>query len=257
MRGPSPEAAAATAAASTGRRCVITPNEVRQLMASGDIGNLAPGRRRAAARPTTSTSPPSPNRRARPARAATCTDPNRQITFAPDQHGGVVGPLPHSTRYPARKGYDEFYGYGRLNAYKAVSAAGERHDPARGGDHSAPTGSRRSTRRSDRRAPRATWTARSALPLRGRRRSRRPAEQRRRFPSRRRSTWCNGRTVRIAVLPRHRSRRIRHRAAQGAVPAAGLHRERRAPQDANGRPNTLPYAFTVRVLVTHGRADSR
>jgi len=27
------------------------------------------------------------------------------------------------TRYPARKGFDEFYGYGRLNAYKAVSAA--------------------------------------------------------------------------------------------------------------------------------------
>src|SRR5437660_3160123 len=57
------------------------------------------------------------------ARTSTCTDPNKQITFAADQTGGVVGPTPHTTRYPARKGFDEFYGYGRLNAYKAVSAA--------------------------------------------------------------------------------------------------------------------------------------
>src|SRR5205807_9123696 len=53
----------------------------------------------------------------------TCTDPNLNTTFAADLAGGVDGPAPDTHRYHARKGFDEFYGYGRLNAYKAVAAA--------------------------------------------------------------------------------------------------------------------------------------
>src|SRR5439155_14581702 len=39
--------------------------------------------------------------------------------------GGVEGPLPDTFRYPSRKGFDEFFGYGRLDAYKAVDAAAQ------------------------------------------------------------------------------------------------------------------------------------
>ena len=37
----------------------------------------------------------------------------------------MIGPLPDTVRYPARKGWDEFFGYGRLNAYKSVQAAAQ------------------------------------------------------------------------------------------------------------------------------------
>jgi len=54
---------------------------------------------------------------------ANCTDPNENTTFAADMLGGVLGPAPDTYQYPARRGLDEFYGYGRLNAYKGVEAA--------------------------------------------------------------------------------------------------------------------------------------
>ena len=34
----------------------------------------------------------------------------------------LVLPFPATVRYPARKGYDEFYGYGRVNMLRAVEA---------------------------------------------------------------------------------------------------------------------------------------
>src|SRR5437763_10380508 len=66
-----------------------------------------------AAQPEPSCAPASP----------TCTDPNLNTASAPDLAGGVDLPAPSTHRYHARKGFDEFYGYGRLNAYKAVIAA--------------------------------------------------------------------------------------------------------------------------------------
>src|SRR5581483_4250480 len=93
-----------------GTPCIITPNEVRQLLTGqADDVNFA-------AQPETScASSPLP----------TCTDPNLNTTFAPDMVGGVLGPAPDTFQYPARKGWDEFYGYGRLNAYKSVVAASD------------------------------------------------------------------------------------------------------------------------------------
>src|SRR5947209_16052155 len=58
-----------------------------------------------------------------PVPAPTCTDPNSNTAFAADLYGGLDGPAPDTRRYHARQGFDEFYGYGRLNAYKAVAAA--------------------------------------------------------------------------------------------------------------------------------------
>jgi hypothetical protein len=117
-----------------GTPCIITPNEVRQLLASGNIaGDQTAGQ-------------PGSSNGANPADAgdggqaddvnfaaqpegscsqhsANCTDPNQNTTFATDMLGGVLGPAPDTFQYPARKGFDEFYGYGRLNAYKGVEAA--------------------------------------------------------------------------------------------------------------------------------------
>src|SRR5437588_3143436 len=57
--------------------------------------------------------------------AASCTDPNLNSTFAADEKGGVVGPLPNTFRYPTRKGFDEMNGYGRIDAYKSLEAAAQ------------------------------------------------------------------------------------------------------------------------------------
>jgi len=118
-----------------GTPCIITPNEVRQLLASGDIaGDATVGQPTASA----GTAPADegdggqaddinfalqPESSCVQHNIPTCTDPNLNTTFAPDMAGGVLGPLPDTFQYPARKGFDEFYGYGRLNAYKAVAAA--------------------------------------------------------------------------------------------------------------------------------------
>ena len=92
-----------------GRRCYVTPNEVRQLMASGQVG----GKPLAddvnfAFQPERSCTPPTP----------TCSDP---YLGAPGNHA-VVSPLAQTRRYPARKGHDQFYGWGRVNMNSAVDA---------------------------------------------------------------------------------------------------------------------------------------
>lgn len=226
-----------------GSRCVITPNEVRQLMASGDIGSLAPadaGRGQTddinfAAQPESSCA----------SRAPSCTDPNRQITFAADQHGGAVGPLPHSTRYPARRGFDEFYGYGRLNAARAVSAAAA-GTTAPEADITAPAWFTQVD-------PGALTVAlRGAVAARTRYRCEvdiAPGGQPNngvdfhRVPS----VWCDGRSIRTTpfrgILSLISIARIRAlmppRNFTGSIGA----------QDANGRPNTMPDAFTARIVV--------
>jgi len=102
-----------------GKPCVITPNEVRQVMASGliDGHSQADDVNFAGSGPEPSCSPvPTPG----------CTDPggpggalqdevdaNRQIP---------IGPPGLFQSYPARKGPDQFYGYGRVNMARALSA---------------------------------------------------------------------------------------------------------------------------------------
>jgi len=117
-----------------GTPCIITPNEVRQLLASGNIaGDATAGQ----ATPSSGTAPADTgdggqaddvNFAAQPEGSCAqhtpnCTDPNVNTTFAADMLGGVLGPAPDTYQYPARKGFDEFYGYGRLNAYKSAAAA--------------------------------------------------------------------------------------------------------------------------------------
>jgi hypothetical protein len=125
-----------------GSPCAITANEVRQAMASGDvagttvnssstIGTSAPSTGTAAADMGEGGQADDIDTALRPeaacsvGMAAGCTDPNLNTTFAADEQGGVVGPLPDTFRYPSRKGFDEMFGYGRIDAYKAVDAAAQ------------------------------------------------------------------------------------------------------------------------------------
>ncbi len=232
--------------------CVITPTEVRELMASGHIGGGAPADEGdggqaddvhfADSGTDCTTGVP------------TCTDPNSNSVFNPDQNLGLVLPLPKTTRYHARKGFDEFYGYGRLNAYNAVHAAAagtippeaditspdwfEQVDPtkpsfavsgfvnARGSDYTckveiAPGGQPDNT------------TDFHAVD----------------------SDWCDGATHRSAAHSGVLAQ-VTTSALKAVYPAGnpsswdGNENGGLPAQTSNGRPNTMPYAFTVRVVVT-------
>ena len=106
--------------------CAITPNEVRQIMASGTIGGQAmpddvnfvsPS-----GGPEPSCTPPVPgctHPYGAPGTAAggavqTEVDANRPVE--------PVGSTPVLRSYPARKGHDQFYGYGRVNINRSVRA---------------------------------------------------------------------------------------------------------------------------------------
>jgi hypothetical protein len=228
-----------------GSRCVITANEVRQLMASGDVGSLAPA-------DTGTGQADDVNFAAQPersclTRAPGCTDPNKQISFALDQLGGVIGPLPHSTRYPAQKGYDEFYGYGRLNAYKAVNAAYGGSIPPEA-EITAPDWFTQIDPGAGSVSIRGSVAARvgyrCALYVAPGGQPNNSADFHRVS-----SSWCDGATARsrpfTGLLGTVDVRRLR-----AMFPAGVDFTGNAGPQDSNGRPNTLRYAFTVRVVVT-------
>jgi hypothetical protein len=96
-----------------GDPCVLSVNEVRQMMASGTLDNeeLVDDINFAT----------QPEASCRPLPTPTCTDPNRLSADAAANRP-VVSPLAESRSYPARKGFDEFYGYGRINMVKEMIA---------------------------------------------------------------------------------------------------------------------------------------
>jgi hypothetical protein len=107
-----------------GRPCLMTPNEVRQIMASGEID----GKSRsddvdfAGVKPTSS-SPPDPGTEpsCSPAPSPGCTDPNGALQDQVDANRRPAG-FPATRSYPARWGHDQFYGWGRVNMRKALVA---------------------------------------------------------------------------------------------------------------------------------------
>jgi hypothetical protein len=103
--------------------CIITPNEVRQLMASGTIDGTGQADdvdffKGPLLTPEPDCTPP----------VAGCTDPYTTSnilglnTARPVVPAPPLGALAPSRSYPARAGHDQFYGYGRVNAAKAVAA---------------------------------------------------------------------------------------------------------------------------------------
>jgi uncharacterized repeat protein (TIGR01451 family) len=94
----------------SGDPCVISANEVRQIMASGTIGGTPQ------ADDVNFAVQPEPSCTASP--VPSCTDPNLNAPYDKP----VPSPLATTTRYPTRKGFDFTFGWGRVNMNKAVDA---------------------------------------------------------------------------------------------------------------------------------------
>jgi hypothetical protein len=259
-----------------GTPCPITPNEVRQLMASGNVaGTSVDGSSPiGSAPPSNGTAPAdegqggqaddvdtaaSPEASCAVAPAPTCTDPNLNTAFAPDENGGLIAPLPDTFRYPSRKGWDQFFGYGRLDAYKAVEAAAQGWIPPEA-DITSPEWFQQLDPAGESFALEGYVNARTAYTCRV---EAAPGAQ----PDNAStsaggdfapvpSQYCDGSSVhsgpRSGVLAQVSTKALAALFPPGN-PTSFSGNENGGganTQSNNGRPNTLPYAFTVRVVVT-------
>ncbi|TMK23718.1 MAG: hypothetical protein E6G62_11000, partial [Actinobacteria bacterium] len=188
-----------------------------------------------------------------------CTDPNANTTFAVDENAGVIGPLPDTFRYPSRKGFDEFFGYGRIDAYKSVEAAAQGSIPPEA-DITSPEWfqqldpSRSSFALNGYVNARTTYTCRveAAPGAEPNNASTAAGGDFVRLPS----SYCNGTTKRSApfrgLLASVSTATLQSLFPHGD-PSSFTGNENGGPglaQTSNGRPNTLPYAFTIRVVVS-------
>ncbi len=257
-----------------GSPCPITADEVRQLMASGNIeGSTIDGSSTLAANaPSTGKAAAdqgeggqaddidtasSPETACSAGMAPTCTDPNLNSTFAGDENGGVIGPLPDTVRYPSRKGWDEFFGYGRLDAYKAVVAAAEGLIPPEA-DITSPEWFQQLDPGQAAFALDGSVNARSRYTCRvevapGAQPNNASTSSSGDFASVP-STYCDGSTVHSrafsGLLANVNSATLAAMFPKGAPASFTGNENGGGTQSSNGRPNTLPYAFTVRVVVT-------
>jgi hypothetical protein len=256
--------------------CAITANEVRQLMASGNIaGTTVNGSS------TLGTGPPSSgtasadageggqaddvNTAQKPETACSvgmapgCTDPNTNTTFATDENAGVIGPLPDTFRYPSRKGFDEFFGYGRIDAYKSAQAAALGQIPPEA-DITSPEWfqqvdpSLASFAVNGYVSARTSYTCHVDIA---------PGAEPNNAASASGgdfvtvpSTFCDGTTqhsgAHSGLLASVSAATLKSLFPHGD-PSSFTGNENGGPglaQTSNGRPNTLPYAFTVRVVVS-------
>ena len=257
-----------------GSPCPITADEVRQLMASGNIqgtpvdgsstlGTNAPSTGKAAADQGEGGQADDINTAASPegacsaGMAPTCTDPNLDSTFAADENGGVIGPLPDTFRYPSRKGWDEFFGYGRLDAYKSVEAAAQGWIPPEA-DITSPEWFQQLDPSKESFALDGSVNARSKYICRvevapGAQPNNSPTSSSGDFASVP-SNYCDGSSVHAkpfsGLLANVSTATLEAMFPKGAPTSFTGNENGGGAQSSNGRPNTLPYAFTVRVVVT-------
>ncbi len=104
-----------------GSRCALTANEVRQVLASGEVGGTQQSD------DVSFTEGPEPG--CSPAPAPGCTDPNGALQAQVSASRPVVSPVATTRSYPARDGHDQFYGWGRVNTNRAVKATAAAHVP--------------------------------------------------------------------------------------------------------------------------------
>ena len=254
----------------------ITPNEVRQLLASGNIegtpidgsstlGSNSPSTGKTSAdegdggQADDVDTAASPELSCSVGMAPGCTDPNLNTVFAADENGGVIGDLPDTFRYPTRKGWDEFTGYGRLDAYKAVDAAAEGWIPPEA-DITSPEWFTQVNPSESSFAVEGYVDARTSYTCR--------VEVAPGVAPNNASTSAGGdfATVPSSYCDGATSHSVSYDGLLAKVSTATLEamfppgdptsftgNENGGPglkQTANGRPNTQPYAFTVRVVVT-------
>jgi hypothetical protein len=236
-----------------GDACLITPNEVRQLMASGTIDATEQ------ADDVNFATQPEPS--CAPVPAPGCTDPN---SLEADTTANRPEPSPIATTksYPARKGFDEFYGYGRVNMVKAIEAARSglmppeaeitspdwytQVDPANPSvDISGQVYGRGHTYACK------VYAAPGSEPNNGLATDTPPGDFQQIS-----SGWCDGSNHSASFAGSLASVDIAQLKAR--FPADTLNFDGRepppGPPNFNGRPNTEPFGFTVRVIVssTHG-----
>jgi hypothetical protein len=258
-----------------GSACPITANEVRQLLASGNIagttvnssstlGSTPPSTGAAAADMGEGGQADDVNTALQPETACSagmapgCTDPNSNTAFAADEGAGVIGPLPDTFRYPSRKGFDEFFGYGRIDAYKSVEAASQGRIPPEA-DITSPEWfqqldpSQASFALKGYVAARTKYTCHVDIA---------PGAEPNNAASSSGgdfvtvpSSFCDGATKHASpfngLLASVSVATLKSLFPHG-VPSSFTGNENGGPglqQTSNGRPNTLPYAFTVRVIV--------
>lgn len=237
----------------SGQPCVLSVNEVRQAMASGSIDAVAQvDDINFATQPEPSCTPvPLPG----------CTDPNRLFADA-NLNRPALSPLATTKSYPARKGYDEFYGEGRVNMVKAVESldAGIALPEA---EITSPAWFSQVDPRQ------ATFAVRGEVYARGQAYTCKVyvapgSEPNNGFTTdlppgdfvQVSSSWCDGAThssafdgslANIDVAQLKSRFPVTAGSFDGPEPAP-------APPNLNGRPNTEPYGFVVRVIVTSVQA---
>ncbi len=259
-----------------GTPCPLTANEVRQLMASGNIaGDLTPGQSASTgthsadagdggqADDVNFAQQPEPS--CTSTLIPTCTDPNSNTTFSAQENGGVVGPTPHTTRYHARKGFDEFYGYGRLNAYKAVVAASNGTIPPQA-DITSPdwftqvNPAMRQIAITGYVNARGPYTcqvqvAPGAQPNNAMNTASPPGDFQKVT-----SSYCDGKTKHTTphsgLLADIQTSKL-EASFPSNVQGFNGNENGGTAQTSNGRPNTQPYAFTVRVVVSEAKRGSQ
>jgi hypothetical protein len=254
-RGENPLRNHATCRRTNGRPCVISANEVRQLMASGtvegtqqadDVDFLSSPK--GGAEP--SCNPP----------VLYCNDPNNpgKVSLI-TAHRPIQPFVPPNTRsYTARKGHDQFYGYGRVNMNRAVDSLDAKLIPPE----------------VEIRKPVEWWNqidpSKPTFPLEAQISSRAPTYTCEVFIApgsypnndtgsagdfkKVQSSWCDGKTARgvplngkVADVSIDQLKSLFPANAQGfndREPGKGTE------QTSNGRPNTEPYGFVVKIVAT-------
>ena len=256
-----------------GTPCAITADEVRQLMASGNIAGTtvnnssqlasnSPSSGTAAADQGEGGQADDVNTAQQPetacsvGMAATCTDPNLDSTFAADEKGGVEGPLPDTFRYPTRKGFDQIDGYGRIDAYKSVEAAAQGWIPPQA-DVTSPEWFEQLDPAQSSIAVNGYVNARTGYTCRvevapGAQPNNATTSSIGDFAAVS-SSFCNGSTVHNSafkgLLANVPTATLQAMFPPGKPVSFTGNENGGTAQTSNGRPNSLPYAFTIRVVV--------
>jgi hypothetical protein len=254
-----------------GSPCVITPNEVRQLMASGAIGGVPQADdvnfASAVGDPEPSCSPgPAPG----------CTDPGGPGGALQDEvnanRQAPIGPPGLFESYPARRGFDQFYGYGKVNMANALEPV--LSDPSSPAPSQIPPEAEITSPQwyqqvdpsnasisvtGDVYARGSSYTCEVLVA---------PGE----YPNNDRTTasppgdfeplnngWCDGATSHTSYRAGPLGTITTSELMNRFPPGTDFHgpEPQASPTNDNGRPNAAPHAFTVEVVVhsTHGGRD--
>ena len=238
-----------------GSPCPLSANEVRQIMASGTFaGQTQPDDVNFNDSPLG----PQPEPSCSPSAVAGCTDPNLALQQQVNGNRPVVSP-PDTRSYPSRFGHDQFYGWGKINTFRAVRRAADGHTPPE-----VEIASPEWFTQVD--ATKPTAQIEAQVWARGAKYSCRVYVAPGSYPNNRLTTdsppgdfaevpspVCNGelRTDRIdGTVAALDLNALKERFPPDAGDFRGREPGEGAGQTSNGRPNSEPHGFTIRVVAT-------